>query len=101
MVTMFKSKKREPWEIEEIEQLLSTMGYVTMFRIGVLSRNDIIGLQGYVGGVYVGPTVLLTPISVHYDKLGIPFYRLKRYTPPSKKTAYERFKHPGISWDGT
>lgn len=90
MVRTFKSFKREPWEVEEIEHLLNTVGNVTMFNIGVLSYDDVIGIQSFVCGCYLGKTIFLQPISVHYDKLGLPFYRLKRYTKPTRQSVYEK-----------
>ena len=101
MVQTFKSIKKEPWEVDEIEHLVKTMGYVKMFNVGVLSQDDIIGVQSFLNGCYLGKTVLLQPISVHYDKFGFPFYRLKRYKRPTKVlSAYERHKIYGPSWNG-
>ncbi len=88
MVKTFKSFKKEPWEVDEIEHLVKTMGYVKMFNVGVLSQDDIIGVQSFLNGCYLGKTVLLQPISVHYDKNGFPFYRLKRYTKPTRQSEY-------------
>lgn len=88
MVKTFRSVKREPWEVEQIEHIVKTMGCVTMFNLGVLTIDSIVGVQSFINGCYLGYTLLLQPISVHYDKWGFPFYRLKRYTKPTRQSEY-------------
>ena len=100
MVRMFKSFKRELWEVEEIEHFVSCMGYVTLSNVGILRYDDVVGIQAFAEGCYLGKTVLLQPISVHYDKWGLPFYRLKRYTESTRKSAYEKNQIYRSSWNG-
>ena len=97
-----KSIYRELYDVEQIDDLLKYNGYVYLHRVGLISADDVVGLHGMVDGKwYSGTTIVLQATNVYYDKWGFPFYRFKRYTPPSKKTAYEKYKNPSLSWDFT
>ena len=40
-------------------------------------------------------------VKVYYDKWGLPYYRFKRFSPPTLHSDYLRFKNPGVSWEMT
>lgn len=101
MVGIFKGIKCTLEDIDVYDALLKEVGTVTLKRIGVIKRSDVVGLQAFSGDCYLGKTLLLTPVSVHYDKWGFPFYRFRRWIgEPSKTSAYEKYKSAHLNWAG-
>ncbi len=69
-----KSIYKDVEDVEVIDALLKEIGTVRLFRVGVLSMSDVVGVHGMVAGKYYsGLTVVLQPIKVYYDKWGLPF----------------------------
>ena len=97
-----KSIFKDVEDVEVIDALLKEIGTVRLFCVGVLSMNDVVGVHGMVANKYYsGLTVVLQPIKVYYDKWGLPYYRFKRFSPPTLHSDYLRFKNPGVSWEMT
>ena len=94
MVQTFKSLPVSLEGVELYEKQLAEQGYI-FFRSGENYKyGDLIGVQAFSLGCYLGKTLFVTVEKAYYDKEGYShLYRCRRYVKPSKTSAYNKYKY--------